>query len=264
MINKNTDSYLDILKEVVLDNDVKSYAGISSNNLSETLYKANLLPGNIFEINDLFTHVFISHELLHVKKAINIRRIIDYYLWAYDKQLTESEKIKGKRNSRILLLLLSGIAEGTYKLEFINTKLYLKSNSSYGYTKKYSYGRLYPIKVSISHISREFRYYLFKDLYDDVDIINAHPTILYDYAISRNISMSSLNSLVNNRELFYETIKEQYGGSEKIDPKKLALIALNMNKTDFKSDLLNNLTRDLNEIREKLYEEFYLNNLEFH
>lgn len=36
-----------------------------------------------------------------------------------------------------------------------------------------------------------------------------------------------------------------------------------MNKTDFRSNLLNDLTRDLNEIRNQLYEEFYLNNPKF-
>jgi hypothetical protein len=262
-MNKSTDSYLDILKEVVLDADVRTYAGIASHNLSETLYKSNVLPGNIIESNDSFTPVFMSYELLPVKKAINIRRIVDYYLWAYDEKLTESEKMKGRKNCKTLLLLLSGISEGTYKIEFINTKLHLKSNSSYGYTKKYSYGRLYPIKASISHLSREFRYYLFKGLYNDVDIINAHPSILYNYAVYRDIPMRSLSTLVNNRELFYAKIKTHYGDYSKIDPKKLALIALNTYKTDFKSDLLNNLTRDLNEIREKLYEEFYLNDSEF-
>lgn len=262
-MNKNTDNYLDILKEVVLDDDVRNYAGISSHNLSETLYKANVLPGNIIESNDSFTPVFMSYELLPVKKAINTRRIIDYYLWSYDKKLTEADKIKGRKNSKTLLLLLSGISEGTYKLEFINTKLHLKSNSSYGYTKKYSYGRLYPIKSSISHLSREFRYYLFKGLYKDVDIINAHPSMLHQYAIDNNISMRSLSLLVNNRDLFYEKVKTHYGDYSKVDPKKLALITINTNRTDFKSHLLNDLTYDLNLIREKLYEEFYLNNSEF-
>jgi hypothetical protein len=109
------------------------------------------------------------------------------------------------------------------------------------------------MKSSVSHLSREFRYYLFKDLYSDVDIINAHPSILFDYEISRNITLSSLGELVNEREMFYTKIKKHYGDSDLISPKKFALICLNMNKTDFKSDALNDLTNDLNKIRDQLY-----------
>jgi galactitol-specific phosphotransferase system IIB component len=183
-------------------------------------------------------------------------------LWAYDKTLTEDQKLKGMRNYKTLLLLLSGITEGTYKIDFINENMYLKSDSCYGYTKKYSYGRLYPVKASISQISREFRYYLFDGLYNDVDIINYHPAILYEYANKHQISTTSLGELVNHRELFYSKIENDYSFG-KIDTKKIVLIAFNTNKNDFKSNLLNNLTRDLNLIRNKLYEEFYLNNSTF-
>lgn len=258
----NLNNPQDIFMESVLVDDVRAYAGMSSDTLSETLYKSNVLPGHITATNESFTPVFSSYELLDIKRAVRICHTIDYYLWAFDHKLPESAKIKGRKNSKTLKLLLSGIHEGSYKIEFINQKMYLKSNSSYGYTKKYSYGRLYPIKLSISHISREFRYYLFKNLYNDVDIINAHPTILYDYATTRNIALNSLGELVNNREIFYEKVLQEYS-DYKVTPKKLALIALNMNKTNFRSNLLNDLTRDLNHIRDQLYEEFYLNDSKF-
>lgn len=172
----------------MLNDDVKSCADVSAHNLSEISYKANFLPGHIVDVDKLFAPVLTSYELLPVKKAVDISRIIDYYLWAYDKKLTDSDKLKGRENYKILILLLSGITEGMYTLTEIGEKVYLKSNLSYGYTEKYNCGRLYPNKSSILHISNEFRYHLLKDLYDYVGIINAHPTILYNYAISHDIS----------------------------------------------------------------------------
>lgn len=136
-----------------------------------------------------YSHLFLLRmSFCQLKKAVDISRIIDYYLWAYDKKLTDSDKLKGRENYKILILLLSGITEGMYTLTEIGEKVYLKSNLSYGYTEKYNCGRLYPNKSSILHISNEFRYHLLKDLYDYVGIINAHPTILYNYAISHDIS----------------------------------------------------------------------------
>lgn len=98
------------MKESVLEYDVKVYAGLTTDKLSETLFKANVLPGHFTETNDLLTPVFTSYELLHIKKAVSIYRIIDYYLWAYDYVLTESEKIKGRSNCKTLHLLLLGIS----------------------------------------------------------------------------------------------------------------------------------------------------------
>lgn len=263
MGNKGKEDYLDTLKGTILDDDVRGYAGMTSRNLSETLYKANVLPGNIVEKKDLFTPVFMSHELVPIKKAVNTLRVLEYYLWAYDHELSKEDKLKAEKNCRTLLLLLSGVAEGTYKLDSINGRMNLRFNSSYGYTKKYSYGRLYPVAVSVSQISREFRYYLFKDLYSDVDIVNAHPSILYDYAVAKNIYVPALSELVNQRTSFYEKVSKDYSNSSNVNPKRLTLIAMNISKTDFRSKSLNNLNSDIQAVREKLYEEFYVNDSDF-
>jgi hypothetical protein len=93
-----------LLKEIILDNDVRSYAGISSQSLSETQYVSNMMPGSSCDgSGGDFSPKLTSYELLNVKKAVNINRVIDYYLWAYDEKLTEAEKIKGKRNCKTLL-----------------------------------------------------------------------------------------------------------------------------------------------------------------
>jgi len=57
-------------------------------------------------------------------------------------------------------------------------------------------------------LTRQIRYYLFKDFYTDVDLVNAHLTILLDFAMYNNIDCPSLFLLVNNRNDIFNTIIE--------------------------------------------------------
>jgi hypothetical protein len=67
MIDKN-ENYLSDFKESLLYDDVKTYASILAHTTSEASYKSNLLPGNTVIENNLFTPVYTSYELLHIKK----------------------------------------------------------------------------------------------------------------------------------------------------------------------------------------------------
>jgi hypothetical protein len=104
---------------------------------------------------------------------------------------------------------------------------------------------------------------LFGGLYVNVDIINAHPAILYDYAVTRGIAVGSLGELANDREVFYEKVSGECGNSTRTPPKKLALITLNTDEIKLKSKSLDGLTFDMRAIRNRLYEEFYLGDSEF-
>ena len=56
-----------------------------------------------------------------------------------------------------------------------NNKYYIKTS----YFSRLNYGRVYPSKlISQGIIRRQIRHFLCKDLYYDIDIINAHPNIL--------------------------------------------------------------------------------------
>ena len=56
-----------------------------------------------------------------------------------------------------------------------NNKYYIKTS----YFSRLNYGRVYPTKlISQGIIRRQLRHFLCKDLYYDIDIINAHPNIL--------------------------------------------------------------------------------------
>lgn len=75
-MNKKINSYLDLLKKGLLDDDVKSYADVSSLNLSEASHKANVLPGHIVDVDNLFTPVFTSYELLPVKRLFTFLELL--------------------------------------------------------------------------------------------------------------------------------------------------------------------------------------------
>lgn len=243
---------LNNLNEIILNDDIMSYAFESSHSLSETYYKINILSDKILEKEeDNFSTKYISYELLPVIKSARLIKIIDFYIYENESKLTNFELAKYRKNVKILTLLLSSISEGSYTFEYIKGVVYLKSNSVYGYTKKYDYGRLYPKYVSINQLSREFRYYLFGNIYNDIDIVNAHPTILYNFAQEQNLHTPTLQLLVEDRDYFYEQIIKDY--SYDIDPKKLVLISINMNKVNFTSLKLNSLVYDLRKIRESLY-----------
>lgn len=69
----------------------------------------------------------------------------------------------------------------------------------YGYRSDECKGRLYGYRNTMTLLSRQCRYYLFKGLYIDFDLKNAHPTILFSYASSHNLPVQCLKQYVENR-----------------------------------------------------------------
>jgi hypothetical protein len=162
---------------------------------------------------------------------------------------------------KVLTLLLSSISEGAYSFKRINKIEFLKSQSSYGYTKRYRFGRLFSAHVSINQLSEEFRCYLFSDVYNNISICNSHPTILLEFAQEHHLSTPFLHSLVKESDEFYDVIKSHYGTD--INAKELVLMSLNIPHMMFRSRHLNNLAKDLTLVRRVLKEKIYDLDLDF-
>ena len=100
----------------------------------------------------------------------------------------ENGQIPNERNHLINIL---------ENLVIKNGKYYLKTL----YFSKSGYGRVYPKGgLSQSIIRRELRHFLMGEFYWDADLINAHPTILYNVCKANNIKCDKLAEYVNKRE----------------------------------------------------------------
>ena len=85
------------------------------------------------------------------------------------------------RNFSDLKKLTNNLIKGKYIIEHLNSDNFLVKKVNYGFKKQSKIGRLYSNELSALYLSRQLRYFLFKDFYFDVDIINAHPSILLYY-----------------------------------------------------------------------------------
>jgi len=75
----------------------------------------------------------------------------------------------------------------------------LEITTQYFSTKQY--GRVYPKNgMSLGMLRREIRHYICDDIYYDIDMINAHPTIALGLCEKWGIDCKALESYVNNRE----------------------------------------------------------------
>lgn len=73
------------------------------------------------------------------------------------------------------------------------------------------YGRVYPAnKIGAILLRKEIRQTLYKHNMTDIDIVNAHPTILYQLCIQNNINCKYLEKYVLNREKYLNELMEMY------------------------------------------------------
>lgn len=96
----------------------------------------------------------------------------------------------------------------------------------YDYAKEYQVGKLGRIyaaaNVGLQSFPRDVRNALAQDLYFDVDMVNAHPTILYKICKENGWVCDYLGQYVNHREHVMNHIKEHYGCTDK-DVKNLMI-----------------------------------------
>lgn len=72
--------------------------------------------------------------------------------------------------------------------------------NSYDYRSHYCKGKLYGQRNTMTLITRQCKYYLFKDQYYNIDLKNAQPSMLLFYAQSNGIEAPTLERYVLNRE----------------------------------------------------------------
>ena len=125
-------------------------------------------------------------------------------------------------------------------------------------------GRLYSHE-SIQGLSSEIRYYLFKGEYRDFDLVNAHPSILYEFTKQQNIKLNgSLKQYVENRSFMFQEIRKELIEYEKLQEnvlsdkviKKRILTLSNRFENYERTPILKKLFQDFETIREHLFRLF--------
>ena len=70
-----------------------------------------------------------------------------------------------------------------------------------------NFGRLYAEgSISLQNFRKEIRHTLAKNIYDEIDMVNAHPTLLSQYCEKNNIECIFLKDYVDNREIWLNEI----------------------------------------------------------
>jgi len=74
---------------------------------------------------------------------------------------------------------------------------------------KDEYGRSNPYKsYGLHNIRREIRHTISREYYEDIDIINAHPSILEQILKHNNINCYYLSDYINNRDKYLNIVME--------------------------------------------------------
>lgn len=92
-------------------------------------------------------------------------------------------------------------------------------------------GRLFAQSASLQNLPREFRGALAYGIYHDLDMKNAHPTILLQYCKKNDIKCEALEHYVNNRDEVLDTLANEYQ-LDKGDVKQLFLSVMNGGKRE--------------------------------
>jgi hypothetical protein len=84
-------------------------------------------------------------------------------------------------------------------------------------------GRLYAqYSLSLQNLKKEIRHTLAKDFYYDIDMVNAHPTLILQYCKDNNIECEHLGRYVTNRDKTLKKIQDAYN-IDRNQAKKLVL-----------------------------------------
>jgi len=80
--------------------------------------------------------------------------------------------------------------------------------------------------LSLQSLPREIRHTISKDFYYDIDIVNAHPEILYQYCKRHNLETPNLKEYIENRQDVLNEIMSK-GNMTKEEAKKIILSITN-------------------------------------
>jgi hypothetical protein len=153
-----------------------------------------------------------------------------------------------------------------YEIDSFDNDLYFIRDMGYIYNSRkknhnIKIGRIYPISVSVLFLTRQIRYYLFKDIYTDVDLVNSHPSILLAFAKKHNINCECLEKYVTNRDEVMTELKLKSNNLETNDSiKKKILVFLNSPTTPkTRVSFYMSLHSEILKIRDKIWRIFMSN-----
>jgi len=131
-----------------------------------------------------------------------------------EEQITLYEKVDVHTLSR---LISADELDERLRAQLSNYRARVNKNGrvevKYNYSKSLSdKGRLYADKsLSLQNFKKEIRHCLAKEIYTDIDMVNAHPNIIYQYCQKNNIDCKCLEYYVNNREDVLRKIQNKHG-----------------------------------------------------
>ena len=130
----------------------------------------------------------------------------------------------------------------------------------YNYAKGKTFGRLYANGASIQTLYNGFRSILVNDNMVDIDMVNAHPTILLNLCKKHNIYHNNLYNYINNRDMLLVNISETYNISRS-EAKIEYLSSINseykktkINKLKIKDDHLKAFDLEIKDIQIQLFD----------
>ena len=122
------------------------------------------------------------------------------------------------------------------------------------YERKYKgIGRLYPEGMGLTYINKRFRNLAASKLYTDVDMENAHPMIMSQYAVKHGIANETIGFYCKNREEVLSTIQNDLD-CERDDAKRAVLKVLYGGGVDERCGLLQKFKDDTDQIAQHLNE----------
>jgi len=80
----------------------------------------------------------------------------------------------------------------------------------YGFTGKLKNGRMFSKSCSLQSLCKKIRHTIARDLYYDIDMKNAHPTILSQYCKKNKIDCQKLDEYVNDRDGTINSLLKEY------------------------------------------------------
>lgn len=149
----------------------------------------------------------------------------------------------------------SSLQQEKNKLHLMITRIKKVSNgiayipTTYSYTRnKFKSSRQFVDGVGLQNIMRPIRHLLAKDIYDDIDMVNSEPTLLYNYCIKAGYPCNAVKYYVDNRdECFEELIKNEK--IDKADAKTAVIVLVNGGKPEaYKTKWFCDLVENIKEI----------------
>lgn len=147
-----------------------------------------------------------------------------------------------------------------FKTHYHHLKEYAKLVDKNGYAKiiykrsknvKNKVGRLYSHRgASLQGIKRKVRQVLSREFYQDIDMVNAHPTILMNLARIHGLEHQYIEEYVNNREQIIKDVMEINPEWNRDDVKELILAVMNGGQKNYRD--LPNKTEFIEKFKEQV------------